>query len=111
MTEKTCFGCGSKFAPSRSDQLFCSKSCKIKYNRKPYFSVSADFNTISEINGGAIKGISLSKTDYWKKRLEKFWTRLYNTNNEKLDGFTPIYIWSKEQHTVRFYNQFQRNAP
>lgn len=28
-----CFECGRKFTASRSDQMFCSKTCRVKYYR------------------------------------------------------------------------------
>ena len=29
--QKKCFRCGKKFDPVRSDQLFCSKACRLKH--------------------------------------------------------------------------------
>ena len=112
MEYKHCFNCGCKFHPTRSNQLFCSESCRIKYNKKPYLILPIKKKWFDMILSGEKREEYREIKPYWKTRFQKYYGMLYNTTEVKdVDGNTPKYLWNPQSKIIRFKNGYGKAAP
>lgn len=105
MNTNKCFNCGSKFYANRSDQLFCSKSCRYKYNRG-YLVLTLKkqwFNMI--LSGGKTEEYREIKP-YWEKRFINYFGQYYDFSTEE----TKL-VWSQQPKTIVFRNGYGKDAP
>lgn len=112
MEYKHCFNCGCKYHPARSNQLFCSDSCRIKYNKKSYLILPIKKKWFDMILYGEKKEEYREIKPYWETRFQKYYGMLYNTTEVKdVDGNTPKYIWNPQPKIIRFKNGYGKDAP
>lgn len=99
MRKNTCFCCACKFYPVRSDQLYCSKSCRQKSKRKySELILPIKGKWFRMILDGIKKEEYRERKPYWEKRFKKYFG--YNDGH-----FPPI------EKDIIFRNGYGKNVP
>ena len=103
-----CFGCGCMFHPTRADQLYCTKKCRLEHNKvggplilpikKQWFDM---------ILSGEKKEEYRERKPYWETRFKKYFGWAYGPTSANTWGwqFTP------RKKEVIFRNGYGKNAP
>lgn len=103
-----CFGCGCLFYPSRSDQLYCTKRCRLIHNKvggslilpikKQWFDM---------ILSGEKKEEYREIKPYWEKRFKNYFGWAYGPTSANTWG------WQFPPHKkeVIFRNGYGKDAP
>lgn len=104
--DNTCFKCGCKFTPSRSDQLFCSKRCGYKYHHKNDLTLTLKKQWFDMILSGEKTEEYREMKPYWEKRFNNYFGRYYDFSKD-----TPTLIFNAHMKDVVFKNGYQKNAP
>lgn len=102
----TCFKCGCKFTPSRSDQMFCSKHCRYKYYHNNTLIVPIKKQWFDMILSGIKTEEYREIKPYWEKRFANYFGRHYDCRYNP----API-VWASQKKDIIFKNGYQKNAP
>ena len=110
---KKCLQCGRGYIATRSDQMYCSTYCRQQSYRtysELIFPIKKQW--FDMIASGEKKEEYREIKPYWTKRLDRVFTRFYNTNEiPDDDGHIPEYLWSQERQVVKYRNGYSSNAP
>lgn len=104
--DNTCFNCGCKFHPARSDQLFCSKSCRYKYNHRGDMVLTLKKEWFEMILSGEKTEEYREIKPYWEKRFTNYFGRFYDFSKEE-----PTLVWNQEKKDIVFRNGYGNNKP
>ena len=102
----TCFYCGCKFDAVRSDQLFCTKSCRYKYHHRGDLILPIKGKWFYMILSGIKTEEYREIKPYWEKRFGKYFGRFYDFSGE-----IPTIAWNKQKKDIIFRNGYGRNKP
>lgn len=80
--KNTCFYCNQKFYPSRSDQMYCSPSCRYKANRKGILILPLKKQWFDMILNGIKKEEYRERKPYWEKRFKRYFSYSYGPLKE-----------------------------
>lgn len=104
--KNTCLNCGCHFYPSRSDQMFCSKGCRYKYNhgndliltlKKKWFDM-----TLSGVKTEEYREIK----PYWEKRFKNYFGQHYDFSIK-----IPTIVWNNQKKVIVFRNGYGNDKP
>lgn len=99
MKYKHCFNCGCKYHPARSNQLFCSDSCRIKYNKKSYLILPIKKKWFDMIREGI-------KTEEYREIKPYYKTRFQNAGLLDTYGLPTLM-----QKWILFRNGYSKDSP
>lgn len=107
--DNTCFNCGCKFHPTRSDQLFCNKSCRYKYHHSGPLTLTLKRKWFDMILLG-IKTVEYREIkEYWTKRFERYFGRYYDFSVPEPEK--PRLIWNSQPKEICFRNGYHKDSP
>lgn len=101
-----CFYCGCKFDASRSDQLFCSKRCRYKYNHSGYMIMTLKKKWFDMILSGVKTEEYREVKPYWEKRFINYFGRHYDFTQD-----TPTVVWDQQIKDIVFRNGYGNDKP
>jgi len=104
--ENTCFNCGCKFTPSRSDQMFCTKGCRYKYHHSGDLVMTLKKKWFDMILSGVKTEEYREIKPYWEKRFINYFGKHYDFSKE-----TPALIWNTKLKDIIFKNGYAKDAP
>lgn len=91
--ENTCFNCGCKFHPTRSDQLFCTKSCRYKYHHRGPLTLT----------------LKRKWFDMILKRFVRYFGRFYDFSVPESEGCKLV--WNTQPKEICFRNGYRKDSP
>lgn len=91
----TCFYCGQKFHPTRSDQLFSSKRCRYRYNHNRNLVLTIKKKWFDMILSGKKTEEYREIKPYWETRFINYFGKHYDFSKE-----LPMPVWNKQDHRL-----------
>ena len=107
--ENTCFNCGCKFHPTRSDQLFCTKSCRYKYYHRGPLTLTLKRKWFDMILSGVKTEEYREIKDYWTKRFVRHFGRFYDFSVPESEGHKLV--WGTQPKEIYFRNGYRKDSP
>lgn len=103
---KQCIYCGSSFVPARSDQIYCSSSCRQKGHHKGELILPIKRKWFDMILQGVKKEEYREIKPYWEKRFVAYFGRIYD-----FQGSEPHWKWIDQPKYVVFRNGYKKDSP
>lgn len=105
---KNCLNCNRIFYASRSDQLFCSKTCRNKYYSSGIFTLTLKKKWFDMILEGTKTEEYREIKPYWEKRFKNLFTVHYGPVPNSQE-----YAWqfSSEKKEILFRNGYGTERP
>lgn len=103
---KSCFNCGCGFYPARSDQLFCSKGCRYRFNHRKDMILTLKKQWFDMILAGIKTEEYREIKPYWEKRFINYFGRHYDFSQE-----TPLLVWNSRKKDIVFRNGYGNDKP
>ena len=107
-TRNTCFNCNCRFHPSRSDQLYCSKRCRLDFSKKSRTLIlPIKRKWFDMILSGEKKEEYRERKPYWEKRFKNYFGWAYGLTSANTWG------WQFPPHRkdIIFRNGYGKDAP
>lgn len=102
----TCFNCGRKFYPVRSNQLFCSKGCRYNYHHRGDMVLTLKKQWFDMILSGVKTEEYREIKPYWEKRFTNYFGRYHDYSQNP-----PIQVWDQEKKYIVFRNGYGKDKP
>lgn len=107
-----CFNCGCKFDAVRSDQMFCSKSCRYKYNHRGEMVLTLKKQWFDMILSGVKTEEYREIKPYWETRFGRYFGRHYDFSEEyDINQGPPPIVWNKQTQFIVFRNGYGTDKP
>ena len=108
--QNTCFNCGCKFHPTRSDQLYCGKKCRLdSYKTSRTLILPIKKKWFDMILSGAKTEEYRERKPYWEKRFKNYFSYCYSPLDN--DGKEWGWQFGQNRKDVIFKNGYGRNVP
>lgn len=101
-----CLYCNAKFHSSRSNQLFCSKRCRIKYNNCNDMILTLKKQWFDMIISGEKTEEYREIKPYWEKRFLHYFGKIYDFSQTP-----PQVIWNQHSKNIVFRNGYGYDKP
>lgn len=101
---RNCIKCGTILC-GRSDQIFCSSSCRYKYYHSSCLVLILKKQWFDMILSGVKTEEYREIKPYWKKRFQNYFGQYYDCSINP-----PSIVWSNQKKSVIFRNGYHSDA-